>query len=354
MDNNKPIHIFRAGRHTTVSGVTLTFSEYDIARIADVYDPAKHEAPIVLGHPKLDSPAHGWIASLKAKGSDLEATPQQVNAAFAEQFRAGAFKKVSAAFYPPEHPGNPVPGGYYLRHLGVLGAQPPSLKGLRPAEFADDGDGLVEIEFAEGSADNLLQRLLAGIEQLLEKKPAAKPSFSEPQTQESEMDEAELRRQQEKLDAERKAFADEQAAFAERQQDVTDREKRQARASAVEFAEGLAKAGKILPRHKNRVVELLHGLNGMSETLSFAEGDDQVKANPLETLKGFLNELPNLVEYAEQAAAEDEGAGVQTSFRAPEGAAVDPESLALHNKAAAYAEANNVDYDVAAMRVSPH
>ncbi|WP_454868684.1 hypothetical protein [Pseudomonas farris] len=35
-------------------------------------------------------------------------------------------------------------GVYDLRHVGFLGAQPPSVKGLRPIELTDGEQGLVE------------------------------------------------------------------------------------------------------------------------------------------------------------------------------------------------------------------
>ncbi len=44
-----------------------------------------------------------------------------------------------------------MPGVYYLRHVGFLGAQPPAIKGLAPVEFADDADA-VTIEFGEANA----------------------------------------------------------------------------------------------------------------------------------------------------------------------------------------------------------
>ena len=45
-----------------------------------------------------------------------------------------------------------MPGKWYLRHVGFLGAAAPAVKGLKPVEFADDGGGVVfaDLEFAEG------------------------------------------------------------------------------------------------------------------------------------------------------------------------------------------------------------
>ncbi|MBS0354244.1 MAG: hypothetical protein JSR83_10140 [Proteobacteria bacterium] len=131
------IDIFRAGEHIDDSGVSHRFSQADVAGMAAFYNPALREAPLVIGHPETDGPAHGWVAGLRATPDGmLQMKPSQVEARFAEQLRAGRFKKRSAAFYPPNHPGNPSPGKWYLRHVGFLGAQPPAVAGLRDLAFS--------------------------------------------------------------------------------------------------------------------------------------------------------------------------------------------------------------------------
>jgi hypothetical protein len=143
MNLSKPIQIFRAGRHTDMSGRALRFTEADLAATAAAYDPAKHEAPIVVGHPAHNAPAYGWVQSISTSGDGLTAIPSQVDAAFSEMVGAGRFKKVSASFYTPTAAANPVPGVYYLRHVGFLGAQPPAVKGLKPVEFSEIEEGVV-------------------------------------------------------------------------------------------------------------------------------------------------------------------------------------------------------------------
>ncbi|HAW47033.1 MAG TPA: hypothetical protein DCX34_07315, partial [Roseovarius sp.] len=149
----KPLHIFRAGRHTAQSGQSFEFSEAEVEGIAAAYDPALHEAPIVVGHPRTDAPAYGWVKRLRAEGAELFAEPDQVEPAFAEMVRAGRFKRISASFYPPQSAANPTPGTYYLKHVGFLGAQPPAVKGLKAAEFAEDAEAVtLEIAFSEEDA----------------------------------------------------------------------------------------------------------------------------------------------------------------------------------------------------------
>lgn len=73
------IHFFRAGTHTASDGRTLSFSQSDLAKIAAAYNPATHEAPIVVGHPKTDAPAFGWVERIEARPDGLHAIPRQVN-----------------------------------------------------------------------------------------------------------------------------------------------------------------------------------------------------------------------------------------------------------------------------------
>ncbi len=127
----KHLHLLRSGAFTDMNGATVSFSDGDLVAIADSYDPNTHEAPIVVGHPKTDSPAYGWVASLSTDAAGLHAEVHQVNPQFAEQVRDGAYKKLSAALYTPEHHNNPTPGAFYLKHVGFLGATPPVVKGLR-------------------------------------------------------------------------------------------------------------------------------------------------------------------------------------------------------------------------------
>lgn len=372
----KPINIFRPGRHTAMSGAVLGFSEDDLAATAAAYDPALHEAPLVVGHPRHDAPAYGWVSKVLFSEGELEAEPRQVDPAFIEMFDKGHFKKVSASFYPPNHPSNPVPGVYYLRHVGFLGAQPPAIKGLKAVEFADEDDGIVTIEFGETerwgwrAVANLLRNLrdrwiekdgLESADQVLpnylindidrageaEESPDASPAYSE--TEEPIMPDpiqptaeqtAAFAERESNLSAREQAIADREAALADQERQRGERE-------AADFAEQLAAAGRILPRHQAGVAALLTRVP--DEALEFGEGDDAYNGTAGEFLREFLNALPEQVDYAERSAAEPEAATVD--FAAPAGYTVDKEQLALHNKILAYQEKHGVDYVTAAQIV---
>jgi hypothetical protein len=150
MDKPTPklIHVFRAGTHVTAAGEKIEFSAADLAATAAAYNPALHEAPLVVGHPKTDDPAYGWGKGFVADGADLYVDPGQVQPEFAQLVNSGAFKKRSMKWYRPTDPANPAPGVWYPQHVGFLGAKPPAIKGLKPAQFAA-GDTGVEVEFGQ-------------------------------------------------------------------------------------------------------------------------------------------------------------------------------------------------------------
>lgn len=344
MSDHKPIQIFKAGRHTAMSGAALEFSESDLAACAAAYDPAKHEAPIVVGHPKSDGPAYGWVKSL-AFADGLEAEPHQVNPEFAELVNGGAFKKVSASFYTPDSPQNPVPGVYYLRHVGFLGAQPPAVKGLRNPEFAEGEEGVVEFaDWGDMQNASLWRRLrewfiadrgldvadkiipdyaVATLEDEARKEtsdeaPAA-PAFTEQsihqETHVTPEEKAKLEAENAQL---KQQLAD--AAARDKAAQAADRH-----AKNAAFAEGLVKAGRLLPAEQAVCVAALDFVAGQESVVEFGEGAEK---KPLaDTFKTFLEGLPKRVEFRELGG----GAG---------GGDLDIEDpLAIHKKAAEFQEA---------------
>lgn len=374
------IHVFRAGSHTPMTGATLSFAEADLAATARAYDPAKHEAPIVVGHPKLDAPAYGWVGGLTAEGGDLFATPKQVEPAFADLVKEGRFKKVSVAFFKPDHPSNPTPGTYYLKHVGFLGAVPPAVKGLRPIEFAADDAGTLTVEFGEvsgwrlgwllsdiaamfrGVRDHLVARdgvdeaekVLSGdrVQRLAEQAAAMQaeaasapaPSFADPPAPTPATSPETTRVTEEELAARERAIAEREAAFAAR-----EAEGRKAEDAA--FVAGLVKAGRLPQGLVPRVVAFMGAMEPAGE-VAFAEGGAMVKETPREAFRELLSKLPPLVQFAEFAGGDGPGAGDAPTTAEFAGQRTDPERMALHRKALAYQKAHpNTDYVTAVMAV---
>lgn len=144
----KPITVFRPGRFKSMEGQSTSFSEGILARVAEVYDPKLHEAPLTIQHP-VDPFAYGWVQKTVFADGHFQVEPHQVDPMFQEWVNSGKLKKVSAQFYKPGAAANPVrethPDLPYLRAVGFLGSDPPAVKGLPDASlsYSDSGDEYV-------------------------------------------------------------------------------------------------------------------------------------------------------------------------------------------------------------------
>lgn len=359
------IEIFRAGRHTDMHGRTIEFTADDIKRIADSYDPQLHQAPVVVGHPKIDAPAYGWIDKLVADGDSLYAAEAQVDEAFDGMRKAGRFKNRSASFYTPDAANNPAPGGFYIKHVGWLGAAAPSVKGLKQVSFGDDGEGVVEFAMSDrrwgfrtaaglfrGLRDYFIEAV--GLEKADKLIPTWQiDSLNEAATPDAETNTSmyaertaaigaeEINREDNAMPDKTAEFAERETKLNEREQRIADQEKRLAeradkerRDDAIAYADNLVEAGKVLPAEKATVIELLLALP-TDKPLAFGEGDDAIEAPAPDLLRGFLDSLPPRMDFSEKSRADDSEAGA-ASFAAPIGTVVDAGQLELHRKARAY------------------
>ncbi len=137
-----PIEVFRTGAFTDMSGNRQTVTEDTLRELASGYDRDTAPAPVVIGHPQLDTPAYGWVESLFVQGGILKATLEDTTAAFADMVKAGLYKRVSISAFPPQSAANPKPGLWYLKHIGFLGATAPAVPGLKPVRFAGASGGI--------------------------------------------------------------------------------------------------------------------------------------------------------------------------------------------------------------------
>lgn len=359
MNANQPtaIEIFRAGRHTDMRGRAFDITRADLADIASRYDPAKHEAPLVIGHPEINAPAYGWVSGLRVADDTLVADTHQVDPAFAEVVNKGRYKKRSASFLLPTAPGNPAPGQYYLNHVGFLGAQPPAVKGLRDAQFAASDqciefasdhrwgfrdvasvfrrlrDWMVERDGAE-AAELVIPTWQ--IDSLVE---AAQPDtvdsitgpvFAAPPSEEtivSQSNTADFAAREQELSQKAADLIAREQAIASREQDAR-------RVDAAAFAAELVESGRLLPREAVTVTELLLVLPE-DKPLGFAAADGTTThVQPANALRELLSGLTPRVDYREKSASTDPLANA--SFATPPGAAVDAAQLELHGRATAY------------------
>lgn len=387
----KPVHIFKPGRWTTMAGETIEFSEADLQATAAAFNPSVSKAPFVLGHPATDDPAQGWVASLQTTTRGLFAVPAQVDPVFAEAVNAGRYGTVSAKFYRPTDASNPVPGVWYLRHVGVLGAKNPALKGLDSPAFAGaEDDGCVS--FQEGVAFSgwddqtnaslwrSLRNWLIG-DKGLSVADAVIPPYQVQSLEQAAQDEMREALNEKVVVPEATTwraalpvnFSDpnplpeiivtpaEKAALEARNADLekqlaqvqSDKDKVQAaqtHAAHVAFCEDLAGQARLLPAQQAVAVAALDHLAAQPALVEFGEGD--AKAPLLDGFKAFLAALPAQVTFGESAT--NERAAGQAAGAADEDAQFsesDPDRLAQHKAVRRYMAEHKVDYATAARAV---
>ncbi len=165
----KRIHVFKAGDQTSAQGVQRNFSDKDLQQVVDTYDPSIHEAPLVIGHAgDNDSmPSFGWIKGFAKQGGNLYADVEFTDAA-KDLVKNGHYRKVSISFYSPESTINPHKGKWSARHLALLGASPPAVKGLEPFSFSE-AEGVFDFAVSLSPADIFDEKL--GPTLIVEKSP---------------------------------------------------------------------------------------------------------------------------------------------------------------------------------------
>lgn len=137
------VEVFRSGKQTDSKGRVRDWKESDLDQMVANHSGG-HTTPIVVGHPKTDSPAYGWADQLKRVGDTLMAKFAHVEPAFAKLVEKKHFPNRSIKIVPTDK-------GFKLAHVGWLGATPPAIEGLAPVQFAaeDEGD---TYEFAAAAA----------------------------------------------------------------------------------------------------------------------------------------------------------------------------------------------------------
>jgi len=265
----KPIHFLKTGVFKDMHGNEYAFKTADLVAIAQAYDPAVFASPIVVGHPKDNDPAFGWVKSVECANSSLQADPEKLAPEFTEMVANGRFRKVSASLFPPEHPSNPKPGAYYLRHIGFLGAAAPAIPGLKSVAFSGNEEGTVCIELS-----NFI--------------PQSKPDQAS--GNEDHFKEDDLKKTQQQLDEDRKTLEVKEKELAAREHGIR-------RVELSGFVGNLIQAGKVLPTFKDDLVNLMEAIDNEG-TIEFSESQ---KLTPLAFLKSYLEKQPNLVDLAERA-----------------------------------------------------
>lgn len=329
----KPFRIFRVGTHTDSAGSATTFTREQLEATVTAYNDGEWRAPLVAGHPKGTAPAYGWVGKMRLdeSGDVFVDDVEKLNPDFAELMQNGAFRNRSASWYSPDHPNNPTPGVWQLRHLGMLGAQPPALKGLGDVEFHDQ-DGIT-VEFADYTTSTIgylfraLRELLIakwGVEEADKALPGFHisdleqagrdrvaetiPNYSDT-TEETTMTPEEIAALQAQaakatqLEVDLAAANTARTAAEQQVQSFSERQAAAARATALVDAtaalQPLVTAGKLLPGQLAQAADFMVGLDDQAKTFDFGEATGENKLTARGFFKALVDAMPKQVDYSE-------------------------------------------------------
>ncbi len=231
--------VCRTGRWHDMTGREIDVSESTLDELVTRFT-GSDPVPVVVGHPKTDSPAYGWVAELRRVGDRLQARLRDLVPAFRRAVEAGQYTGRSISFGPRG-----------LRHVGFLGGAAPAVPGLAPSRFS--GPAGEAIEFAAGDEAAVLADFAS----------------------------TKLHRQH--------------VALAEREASIAAHERRVRVESMVRPH---VEAGRVLPVERELVTRLGERLLGDEETISFAWSGGTIEEGLMQAFERFLANLPERVRYA--------------------------------------------------------
>lgn len=314
----KWIEVFRTGTHKDSSGRTKTWTKSDIDNVVGGYAERKNDAPAVIGHPKSNSPAYGWVRELKRDGEVLFAKIKPTAAEFVDWLRKGLYKHVSIS----------LRSDLSLRHVGFLGAAAPAIKGLKVPEFAEEEFTEIEIETSEiqtkedkemTPTEKEFTELRKSNDELTKAKEELERQFEELKTKNG------------KLESEFRATEEERA---EAQKNIRKLRMNMRKNEFEQFLNQEVAWGAIGEDQKKTALKILEFLDGEQ----FAEEGEE-ESEGVKLFKEFLKVLPKRVEPG------------QTATRTSAAAATE-KSREFEEKVGEYMKNNSVDYKAAVLAVA--
>lgn len=381
------IEVFRAGTHVDSKGRSCTFTEADLDQM--IGNLALSPAPAVLGHPKHNDPAYAWVrpGGAKREGGSLFVKFEDINPDFEAGVDSAAYRERSVSVYQDKD------AGWRLRHVGWLGAAPPSLTGLAPLDYSAEVDAFeFAAEFDVGYALADTAELLRGLrEQLiakdgLEAADAALPNWriqsvadAAQRVQAAARDQAEtglrpfsqpdnnpggvMSFTQQQLDAAAESArkeAEEKSAkeFAAKEAELTKlRGERQAERIASQIGDWKAK-GLLTPAEEPGLSEFMAALEAQADELNFSAADkSEVKKTPAQFFADFMAARKPVVKLGGAPGAGDDAEGGEskvTEFSRQPGYAgveVDPDRADTDKRIKEYMAKHGVTYATAAANV---
>lgn len=251
-----------------------------VAEIASGYDAEKNPCPLVWGHPASDSPALGVIAAARAEGAKLFVKVKNIAKEVIEGVKEGRILNRSVAIWAPDHPSNPTPGKYHLRHLGLLGGQAPAIPNMPRLRFSADESAL---EGDEGPADALLFTVEPSPTKVQEVRDPA------PQKEPTTMTEAEIKAKEAEFEARQKELDEREEAAKKRDSEFAASEKKRREGENEAAIAAAIEAGKVLPAEKDDLAAIFNALPVAPMTFAAELGGE---CEPRQALAKFLDALP--------------------------------------------------------------
>lgn len=360
------VEVFRSGRHTDSAGNQQEWTDAHLDQIVANFD-AKDSAPVVIGHPKNDSPAWGWVESIKRDGTSLFAKFHQLAPKFIEWAKAGHVRNRSVKILSTAK-------GFKLGHVGFLGAAPPAVEGMTPMQFSAEPGQVFEFSMPSGWSMSLIARSMRRMRDFLIEKfgletadrvaPAyeiesveqiaaeataedrSQTRFNAPPNPESPTMTGAKTFTQADLDAAADRARNEAEAKLAPQLKAAEFAKRTAANQA--FVDGLIKDkdGKcrLTVAQAVGVAEFLSALEGIDQAqaeFTFTAADKaEKKVGMAQFAKDLLGALQPQLQLGREQATHDPQAGGESAFSAPAGTVVSADRAALFAKAKEYQAAH--------------
>ncbi len=241
-------NILKVGKFTDSKGIEHEFTTEKLDKIVHNFEAVHKDVPICVGHPKTNSPAYGWIDSVKRIGDNLYCTFKDVQDEFKQAVQKGLFKNRSVS----------LDKDLNLRHLAFLGGACPAVKGLEQFCFEADETAL-DIE-------------LSDFEDLTTANTATPDDIA-------------------KIKEE---LAAEQAKNAELQKKIEMQKEDAKKKDFEDFCDKAITNGNILPKHKECVINILTSAADTG-TFNFADGEEDA----VQSVKNFIGEL-KMFDFSEE------------------------------------------------------
>ena len=320
----KYFEVFKAGNYPQGK-----FTQAEVQELAKNYDPSFCEAPITLDH-EQKGPAYGWVDKLKEENGKLKATFKDLSDDLKEFVNKGKYKKISVEIYRELEGKKP-----YLKAVSFLGASIPQVKGMQAVEFKEGESDvyIFEAEVEENNDAEEIENLKSTITDL--KGQVAK--FKEDAKKNTEI--KSLKEQVKDLTIELAKFKDEAAGKDELAKELKEIKENLRTKDFNEFIEQHISQGILTPANKDAVFSILCDLDNIKKF--------DATSDSIDTFKSFISALPKQVEFNEIAKKK----ATKKEDEALKYADADEESLEIFREAKALAEAENITFKDALLKI---